>query len=121
MDDSKSDLEQTAAKLEGNDDLLFYIDNKGDEKEVDEGAEEPDESVSAAFVAAARSMSFSETVVTKRKEGESGRKKKRAKLLKYDHSEDSDSYREGSSSASENNDSLNTESEVENPTSDEEV
>lgn len=119
---SKSDSEQPASKLDSkkvDDDLLFYIDNNGDEEHADEENEKVKESMSAAFVAAAHTMTSSEKRGRKRKEGKTPEKKEKIKFVKYDLRCNSDSA--GGRSSFINNDSLNSGSEVENPLSDEDT
>lgn len=119
---SKSDSEQPASKLDSkkvDDDLLFYIDNNGDEEHADEENEKVNESMSAAFVAAAHTMTSSEKRGRKRKEGKTPEKKEKIKFVKYDLRCNSDSAGERSSFI--NNDSLNSGSEVENPLTDEDT
>lgn len=123
VDNSKADYEHQSSKIEGkevNDSLLFYIDNKGEE-EVGEGEEneEINKSMNAAFVAAAYSMKVTEDSGRKRKERGSSGKKKKIKYHKFDLSNGSDSTKERFSSVSD--ESLSSESEIEEPLSDEDV
>lgn len=123
VDNSKADYEHQSSKIEGkevNDSLLFYIDNKGEE-EVGEGEEneEINKSMNAAFVAAAHSMKVTEDSGRKRKERGSSGKKKKIKYHKFDLSNGSDSTKERFSSVSD--ESLSSESEIEEPLSDEDV
>ncbi|KAJ8532009.1 hypothetical protein K7X08_011932 [Anisodus acutangulus] len=96
-------------------DLIFYIDNKGEEDEG-EGDEKMNESVSAAFVSAAHTMQSAEPEKRKR-EGKDSEHKSRVKFLKYSLHENSVS--KGRSSIADSDDS-SSESEVENPSTDEE-
>ncbi|KAI9191663.1 hypothetical protein LWI28_011666 [Acer negundo] len=118
VDNSKTDCEYQSSKVKGNEasgDLLFYIDNKGEEEED----EEMNESMSAAFVVAAHSIKFPENGGRKRKEMGSTGNKKKIKHLKHDLSDNHGSTREGFSSVS--NEDLSSESEVEDPISDEDA
>ncbi|XP_043810692.1 uncharacterized protein LOC122723221 [Manihot esculenta] len=121
FDDSKSDYEQLAFKPGGKkaDADLFYIDNKGEEENLGEDDKEVNESMSNAFIASAQRMRLMENGGKKRKEERNARKKKKIKLLKHTLSDTSDSDEERSTSASD--DDSGSESEVENPTSDEDV
>lgn len=121
FDDSKSDYEQLAFKPGGKkaDADLFYIDNKGEEENLGEDDKEVNESMSNAFIASAQRMRLTENGGKKRKEERNARKKKKIKLLKHTLSDTSDSDEERSTSASD--DDSGSESEVENPTSDEDV
>lgn len=98
------------------DDILFYIDNKGEDEDADE--DKMNESMSTAFVAAAHAMKLTENGGRKRKEGRSAEQKK-IKFVKYDLSQNSDSARGRPSFFS--NDGFSSESEVENPLSDEDT
>lgn len=89
------------------DDILFYIDNKEGDKDSDE--DKINTSMSAAFVSAAHSMKLTKNRERKRKEGESAGKKKKIKFVKYERS------------STVSNDGFNSESEVENPLSDEDT
>ncbi|EEF48111.1 uncharacterized protein LOC8265086 [Ricinus communis] len=122
VDNSKPDSERSAFKPEGkltDADLLFYIDNKGGKEGCNEDDKEINESMSAAFVAAAKTMRLIEKGGRKRKEGINAGKKKKIKVLKHDLSDNSDSDGEISSAVSD--DSSGSGSEVENPSSDEDV
>lgn len=118
LDISKADFEQPSSKLEGkkkDDDILFYIDNKGEDEDADE--DKVNKSMSTAFVAAAHRMESTENGGRKRKEGRSAEKK--IKFVKYDLFQNSDSARARPSFVS--NDGFSSESEVENPVSDEDT
>lgn len=122
LDDSKADYEQPASKPEGKRadvDLLAYIDRKGEGEDGDKDDKETNESMISAFLAAAHAMRLTENGGTKRKDGGRSGKKKRIKLLKHEFSDNSDADTERSSSVS--NDGSNSDSEVENPISDEDV
>lgn len=98
------------------DDILFTIDNNGaDENTVDDKMKQ---SMSAAFVAAAHTMKLAENGGRKRKEGKSTESNK-IKFVKYDLCQNSDSVRTRSTIVS--NDGFGSESEVENPVSDEDT
>ncbi|KAK9274527.1 hypothetical protein L1049_021776 [Liquidambar formosana] len=121
LDISKADYERPAGEVKGKklDADLFYIDNKGLEEGDDEG-KGTNESMSAAFVSAAHTMTLVDNEGgRKRKERRSSEKKKQIKFLKYNIFDNSDSAREKFSPAS--NDGLSSESEVENPRSDEDM
>lgn len=110
LDISKADFEHPASKLEDkkvDDDILFYIDNKEGDKDSDE--DKMNASMSAAFVSAAHSMKLTKNGERKRKEGESAGQKKKIKFVKYERS------------STVSNDGFNSESEVENPLSDEDT
>lgn len=123
VDNSKADYEHQSSKIEGkkaNDNLLFYIDNKGEEEESEgEENKELNESMNAAFVAAAHSMKMTEDSGRKRKEGGSSGKKKKIKYHKFDLSNTSDSTKERFSSVS--NKGSSSESDIAEPLSDEDV
>lgn len=120
---SKADYEHQSSKIEGkeaNDDLLFYIDNRGEEEEGEgEENKEINESMNAAFVAAAHSMKMTEDGGRKRKERGSSGKKKKIKYHKFDLSNTSNSTKERFLSVS--NEGSSSESEIEEPLSDEDV
>lgn len=111
LDISKADVGQFSSKLEDkkvDDDTLFYIDNKGEEE--DTGKEDKiNESMKKSTEKGGR----------KRKEGRSTEKKKKIKFVKYDLPQNSDSTRARSSLVS--NDGFNSDSEVENPVSDDDT
>uniref|UniRef100_A0A2N9G4R7 Uncharacterized protein n=1 Tax=Fagus sylvatica TaxID=28930 RepID=A0A2N9G4R7_FAGSY len=110
LDISKADFEHSASKLEDkkvDDDILFYIDNKEGDKDSDE--DKMNASMSAAFVSAAHSMKLTKNRERKRKEGESAGQKKKIKFVKYERS------------STVSKDGFNSESEVENPLSDEDT
>ncbi|KAK3210540.1 hypothetical protein Dsin_015246 [Dipteronia sinensis] len=120
VDNSKTDYEYQSSKVKRNEasgDLLFYIDNKGEDE--DEEDEEMNESMSAAFVAAAHSMKLPKNGGRKRKEMGSAGNKKKIKYPKHDLSDNHGSTREGFSSVS--NEDLSSESEVDDPISDEDA
>lgn len=96
-------------------DIMFYIDNKGEEDE-EEGDEKMNEYASAAFIFAAHTMQSAEPERRKRK-GRDLEHKSRVKFLKYSLHENSGS--KVWSSIADNDDS-SSESEVENPSTEEE-
>ncbi|MCD7454151.1 hypothetical protein HAX54_023633 [Datura stramonium] len=102
-------------KKKSDTDLLFYIDNKGEEDE-EEGDEKMNVSASDAFVAAARTMQSAEP--ERKRKGKDSEHKSRVKFLKYSLHENSGS-KEGRSLIADSDDS-SSESEVENPLTDEE-
>ncbi|KAL6956326.1 hypothetical protein U1Q18_050051 [Sarracenia purpurea var. burkii] len=112
-------------KLDG--ELHFYIDNKGEgEREREDGIEDEDEraieSMNAAFVAAAHTMSSSAQNGRdrrKRKEGRNIGEKKQVKFQKYKLYDNSGSS--GEKSTFLKKDGLSSGSEVENPISDEDT
>lgn len=89
-DISKTELEKPDSDFESqkaDDNILFYIDKKGENtesKEIDndEGSK-LNESMSAAFIAAASAMESTEKAGRKRM-GKSNEKKAKIKFLKYD-------------------------------------
>ncbi|XP_010323564.1 uncharacterized protein [Solanum lycopersicum] len=118
LDSMTEGFEQPAlkdAKKKSENDILFYIDNKGEEDE-EEGDEKMNESDSAAFVSAAHTMESAEPERRKRK-GKDSEQKSRVKFLKYSLHENSGS--KGKPSIADNDDS-SSEGEVENPLTDEE-
>lgn len=123
VDNSKADYEHQSSKIEGkkaNDNLLFYMDNKGEEKESEgEENKEINESMNAAFVAAPHSMKMTEDSRRKRKERGSSGKKKKIKYHKFDLSNTSDSTKERFSSVS--NKGSSSESDIAEPLSDKDV
>lgn len=105
-DTSKTDFEQPASKLDSKrveEDLLFYVDNKGEKEDTDEEDKNTNESMNAAFVAASHTMKSMDKEGRKRKEG-SAEKEKKTKYIKYELL---------------NNYESSSGSEVENPLSDE--
>jgi hypothetical protein len=84
------------------DDVLFYIDNKGEDEDADEDTK-----------------NLTENGGRKRKEGRSAEQKK-IKFVKYDLCQNSDSARARPSFFS-NDGGFSSESEVENPHSDEDT
>ncbi|CAN6699326.1 unnamed protein product [Malus baccata var. baccata] len=116
LDISKSDSLRPASNLEEqkvDDDLLFYIDNKGEDEHRDEEDEKVNESI-----AATHTMSSSEKRGRKRK-GKKAEKKEKIKFVKYDLRPNADSA--GGRPSLINNDSINSRSEAENPLSDEDT
>ena len=100
-------------------DLLFYIDNKGKDEDKNDEEENMNESIDAAFVAAARTMQSAENEGRKkRKKGGDSEKKKKVKFVKYNLDDFSGTPAE--ESAIFDKDGSNSESEVENPVSDDE-
>ncbi|CAN0838864.1 hypothetical protein LINGRAHAP2_LOCUS2379 [Linum grandiflorum] len=100
-----------------NSELMFYIDNKGEmevggDEEEDKSDKEMNESMTAAFMAAAHSITTVEGKGKKRKEGPSAGRKKRTKLVLQSDNSDSDLL---------DTDDPSSASEVENPTSDEDA
>lgn len=95
------------------DDLLFYIDNKGEDEHRDEEDEKVNESI-----AATHTMSSSEKGGRKRK-GKKAEKKEKIKFVKYDLRPNADSA--GGRPSLINSDSINSGSEAENPLSDEDT
>ncbi|XP_059284359.1 uncharacterized protein LOC132037771 [Lycium ferocissimum] len=119
LDSMPEGFEQPAlkdSKKKSDTDLIFYIDNKGEEDE-EEGDEKMNESASAAFVSAAHTMQSVEPEKRKRK-GKDSKHKNRVKFLKYSLHENSGS-KQGQSSVADSDDS-SSESDVENPSTDEE-
>lgn len=114
-DNLKEDLKKLANKGEGKtlDTDIFFIDNKG-ENDGNEEDDKTSESMSAPFMAAAHSMQSAEHGGTKRRAKKS-EKRKRVKFLKYSLAENSESY------TFQRNDGGNSGSDVENPSSDEEL
>lgn len=101
------------------DNVLFYIDNKGEEKDKDEDGDgegkDIDESMSAAFIAAAHAMDMTENEGKKRKQRKRAGKEKRIKFLKYELAENADLPGERSKGVGGDGSA----SEVDNPSSDE--
>ncbi|KAK4432927.1 hypothetical protein Salat_1054900 [Sesamum alatum] len=97
--------------------LLFYIDNKGQEEYGNEDNQQMNESMSAAFTAAAHSMQSPEQGGRKRKT-KKGEKTKEVKFVKYNALEHSLS---GERSGDPRNDHSDSGSDVENPSSDEDM
>lgn len=102
------------------DDFLFYIDNKGEEKDVhgdgDGEGKDIDESMSAAFIAAAHVMEMTENEGKKRKQRKRAGKEKRIKFLKYELAENADLP--GERSKGVGGDGAGSASEVDDPSSD---
>lgn len=113
LDDSEADNGKPASKsgMKVDDDLLFYVDNKreaaNEEQEDDE--DEGGEDLSSAFLAAAHSMKSAEKGGRKRKSSE-GKERKGNKR----NSKDDDI-------SSDDKDDFSSDSEVENPSSDEDA
>ncbi|XP_059634855.1 uncharacterized protein LOC132277125 [Cornus florida] len=121
VDFSKADYEQLAYNAEGDKSAgdLFYIDNKGEMEIGNVGDEQMNESMSAAFVAAAQTMTPDENGRRrKRKERKNIEKKKQVKFLKYNLYDNSGS---SGDKFTLSKDASNSESDVENPLSDEDV
>ncbi|KAF8036388.1 hypothetical protein BT93_C2179 [Corymbia citriodora subsp. variegata] len=101
------------------DDVLFYIDNKGEDEDGDGDGDgegkDIDESMSAAFIAAAHAMETTENEGKKRKQRKRAGKEKRIKFLKYELAENADLPGERSKGVSGDGST----SEVDNPSSDE--
>ncbi|CAI9100535.1 OLC1v1037659C2 [Oldenlandia corymbosa var. corymbosa] len=117
LDHSEDNSKLGAYKEKNSDtDLLFYIDNKGEDKDEGETDEKMAEAVSASFVTAAHSLQSADRGGKKRKSGKV-EKKGRLKFRKYKLYEDSDLLGEKSTFVDTNN--LNSTSDVENPSSDE--
>lgn len=123
IDDANEDTKQPVHKSsskKSDADLLFYIDNKGEEDDNDEedndneDDEEMKESMSAAFVAAAHTMHSAEPKQKKRK----GRNAERKKVKFLKHSLYDDSQLSGGKSTILQKDDSESGSEVENPSSD---
>ncbi|XVE54117.1 hypothetical protein DITRI_Ditri03aG0055700 [Diplodiscus trichospermus] len=121
VDDSKAVHEQSVSKVEDKkleDDSLFYIDDKREDDDDDDDDENrmENESMTAAFVAAARSMRQVGSPREKRK-GSGSEEKERIKYSKYDLRRNSESAKDNisvSDSAGTDDDS-SSESGVENP------
>ncbi|KAJ9688203.1 hypothetical protein PVL29_014096 [Vitis rotundifolia] len=120
LDISKVDYEQPVGRADFkklDDDLLFYFD-KREEEDGNKEDKETDDSMSAAFVSAARTMKLAEKDgERKRKKGSSIEKKKQIKFRKYKLHDNSNSERESSHF---HDDGLSSGSEIENPLSDDE-
>lgn len=117
---SKEDTEQLANRKGGKkvDSDLFFIDNKGQEEYGTDEDEKMRESVSASFTAAAHSMQASEKGERKRK-SKDGKKRKKMKFVKYDALENSSLS--GQRSADTRNGNSGSGSDIENPSSGEDV
>ncbi|KAL0345131.1 UNVERIFIED_CONTAM: hypothetical protein Sradi_4344400 [Sesamum radiatum] len=98
--------------------LLFYIDNKGRKEYGNEDNKQMNESMSAAFTAAAHSMHSPEQGGRKRKT-KKGENTKQVKFVKYNALEHSSLS--GERSADPRNDHSDSGSDVENPSSDEDM
>ncbi|KAI8021793.1 hypothetical protein LOK49_LG03G01243 [Camellia lanceoleosa] len=122
LDISEFEHEQQAYNTERTkpDADLFYIDEKGEEEDGSQDDERTNESMSAAFVAAAHTLTSSTENGRKRKEKGSVEKKKRVKFLKYNLSNNTGSS--GEKSTFLRNSGSSSGSEVdENPRSDEDL
>ncbi|KAF8388845.1 hypothetical protein HHK36_025525 [Tetracentron sinense] len=122
LDMSKVDYEHTVFRPDSKkagDNILFYIDNKGEEEDKGERDQAMIESMDAALLAAAHTMEFTENDGRrKRKEGRRAERGARVKFTKY-HLQDN-SVREKILTYSDDDD-LNSGSAVENPLSDEDM
>ncbi|KAK2993418.1 hypothetical protein RJ640_021637 [Escallonia rubra] len=116
LDNLKAGNDQSGYKVEGmksDTDLLFYIDTKGKEEDRTEEVENPNDSMNAAFVAAAHTMQLAENGVGRKRRKRRGVGKKQVKLLKPDVDEPSgSSWRK---SANFSKDDSNSDSEIDNP------
>lgn len=92
-------------------DLLFYMDYKGQEEGGSEEDEKTSEGMSAAFTAAARSIQSSEQGGRKRKTKD-GKRRKQVKFVKYNITDQS---------TPPSNDNSDGGSDLENPSSDEDL
>lgn len=101
--DEQPDSITNGKKLDSN--VLFYIDNKGDE-EMNEETDDENKPISDAFVAAAHSLQSVENGEKRKRKDRKGSEKKHLKFRKH--------------SISENSLSSSSEAEVENPLSDDE-
>lgn len=120
-DNLEEDLKHVGSKEDksGTDmDLLFYIDNKGQQEDENEKDETKDEAMSVAFVAAAHSLQSVEHAGGQKRKAESKERKKQPKLFKYNLYEDSGLS--GEKSDLIGNEDSSSESEVENPSSSDE-
>lgn len=100
------------------DDILFYIDNKREEGDGNEEDKETDDSMTADFVSAARTMKLAERDGgRKRKKGSGIEEKKQINFQKYNLPDNSISERESSYFP---DDSQSSGIETENPPSDDE-
>ncbi|KAL2229057.1 UNVERIFIED_CONTAM: hypothetical protein Sindi_1885400 [Sesamum indicum] len=98
--------------------LLFYIDNKGKKEYGNEDSKQMNESMSAAFTAAAHSMQSPVQGGRKRKT-KKGENTKQVKFVKYNALKHSSLS--GERSADPRNDHSESESDVDNPSSDEDM
>ncbi|KAL0333805.1 UNVERIFIED_CONTAM: hypothetical protein Sangu_1536700 [Sesamum angustifolium] len=98
--------------------LLFYIDNKGQKEYANEDNKQMNKSMSAAFTAAAHSMHSPEQGGRKRKT-KKGENTKQVKFVKYNALEHSSLS--GERPADPRNDHSDSGSDVENPSSDEDM
>ncbi|PWA72713.1 hypothetical protein CTI12_AA267840 [Artemisia annua] len=118
---SRSDVDQSSYKLDAgksDSDLLFFIDNKGKDDEGDD--EKIDDSMNDAFVAAARSMqSDTSESGKKRKETRDEKKKDPVKFPRYNLVDLGS--KSGKKTSSSNKDDSGSDSEVEDPDSDEDL
>lgn len=114
LDTSKS------VSLEGDkvdDDLLFYVDKQGESENGSDKDTAMDESVNAALVTVARTMSTTENGSGKKRQRKTKRKNKNIKFVKYDLVPNSDATTQLRSAIDNNN--TDSEGEVHNPHSDE--
>ncbi|POO00641.1 SNF2 domain protein [Trema orientale] len=121
-DTFRPDFQQLASKIESkkmDDDLLFYVDNKGEELDGDSDDENSNDAITAAFVAAAHSMKSKDYGGRKRKNERSAEKKSKIKFLKYESLQNSESPSGRSPVVSY--DSASSGSEVDNPLSDDDT
>ncbi|KAK3004583.1 hypothetical protein RJ639_018544 [Escallonia herrerae] len=115
LDNLKAGDDRSGYKVDGmksDTDILFYIDIKGKEEERTED-ENPNDSMNAAFVAAAHTMQLAENGVGRKRRKRRRVGKKRVKLLKPDLDEPSGSSWKKSANFSK--DDSNSESEIDNP------
>ncbi|KAL5573025.1 hypothetical protein UlMin_022622 [Ulmus minor] len=120
LDNSKSDIELSTSKSGSKSlDDLFFVDNKGEALDADEDDAKTNGATNDAFVAAAHSMKLTENGERKRKGGTSSEKKKNIKFHKYEPLLSPESPSERLQFI--NSDDLNSGSEVENPSSDEDT
>ncbi|GKA12863.1 SNF2 domain protein [Tanacetum coccineum] len=119
---SRSDVDQPSYKLDAgktDSDLLFFIDNKGKDGDGDDDDEKIDDSMNDAFVAAARSIqSDTNESGKKRKETHVENKKDQVKFQRYNLVDQSGS-KSGTKTSSSKKDDSGSDSEVEDPDSDE--
>lgn len=98
-------------------DVLFYIDNKGDE-EVDEENDDKNKPISDVFVAAAHSLQSVENGGKRKRKENKGSEKKELKFR--EHSINENSLSSGDKFPSFEEDNSSSEGETENPLSDDE-
>lgn len=75
-------LEDMAEGRQADSDLLFYVDNKGEEESGNEEDEKMSESMNVVFMNAAQSMQLSEQGKRKRKTKD-GKKRNKVQFVKY--------------------------------------